>query len=106
MYTKCKELKLPKVDSNRLVTDFAFTVKSITPSWLEYWTNKLNKREWEKRTLPTFFELVEIYRNYYRSKLAYKGKTLEGSFAATLKDKSSELPNLKPRLKPKSLVDK
>ena len=29
MYTKCKELKLPKVDGNRLVTDFAFIVKSI-----------------------------------------------------------------------------
>jgi len=29
VYTKCKELKLPKVDGNRLVTDFAFIVKSI-----------------------------------------------------------------------------
>ena len=61
MYTKCIELKLPKVDGNRLVTDFAFIVEFITLSWLEYWKNKLNSRKWEKKTLPTFFELVEIY---------------------------------------------
>jgi hypothetical protein len=61
VYTKCKELKLPKVDGNRSVTDFVFIVKSIIPSRLEYWKNKLDSREWEKKTLPTFFELVKIY---------------------------------------------
>jgi hypothetical protein len=98
VYTKYKELKLPKVDGNRLVTDFVFIVESITLSWLEYWTNELDKREWEKKTLLIFFELVEIYRNYCYLKLAYKGKTLEGSFAATLKNKLSKPLNLKPKL--------
>ena len=86
--------------------DFVYTVKSITLSWLEYWKNKLNKHKWEKKTLLTFFKLVKIYQNYYRLKLAYKGKTLEASFIATLKDKLSKLPNLKPILKPKLLVNK
>ena len=45
MYTKYKELKLPKVDGNRLVMDFVFIVKSITLSWLEYWKNELNRRK-------------------------------------------------------------
>ena len=61
VYTKCKELKLPKVDGNCLVKDFVYIVELITPSWLEYWKNELNKREWEKKTLSTFFELVKIY---------------------------------------------
>ena len=61
MYTKCKELDLPKIDSSQSVTDFIYAVELITPSWLEYWKNELNKREWKKKTLPTFFKLVEIY---------------------------------------------
>ena len=70
MYTKCKEQALPKVDGNHLVKDFIYIVESITPSWLEYWKNELNKREWEKKTLPTFFKLVEIYQNHRRIELA------------------------------------
>ena len=70
VYTECKELKLPEVDSSRSVTDFAYAVKSITPSWSEYWKNELDKREWEKKTLPTFFELIKIYRNHRRIELA------------------------------------
>jgi hypothetical protein len=61
VYTKYKELKLPKVDGSRLVTDFVYAVKLIILSWLEYWKNELNKRKWEKKTLPTFFKLVKIY---------------------------------------------
>ena len=70
MYTKCKELKLPKVDGNYLVKDFAYIVELITLSWLEYCKNELNKREWEKQTLSTFFKLVEIYQNHCRRELA------------------------------------
>jgi hypothetical protein len=36
VYTKCKELKLPKVDGIRLVIDFVFIVELIILSWLEY----------------------------------------------------------------------
>ena len=36
MYTKYKELKLPKVDGNCSVTDFTFIFKSIILSYLEY----------------------------------------------------------------------
>ena len=70
MYTKYKELKLPEVDSSYLVTDFVYIVKLITLSWLEYWKNELNKREWEKKILPTFFKLVKIYRNHCCTELA------------------------------------
>ena len=42
-YTKYKELKLPKVNSSYLITDFAYLVKLITLSQVEYWKNKLNK---------------------------------------------------------------
>jgi hypothetical protein len=61
VYTECKELKLPKINGSRSVTDFVYIVELITLSWLEYWKNELNKREWEKKTLPTFFKLVKIY---------------------------------------------
>ena len=61
MYTKCTELKLPEIDGDCLVKDFIYVVKSIILSWLEYWKNKLDKREWEKKMLFTFFELVKIY---------------------------------------------
>jgi hypothetical protein len=61
VYTKYKEQALPKVDSSYLVTDFAYVVELIILSWLEYWKNELNRREWEKKILPTFFKLVEIY---------------------------------------------
>ena len=61
LYTKYKELKLPKVDGSYLVTDFIYTVKLIILNWLEYWKNKLNKHKQEKNTLSTFFKLVEIY---------------------------------------------
>ena len=53
-----------------------------------------------------FFKLVEIYQNHRCLKLAYKGKTSKGSFAAILKDKLIKLLNLKPGLKPKLLVNK
>ena len=97
MYTECKEQALPEVDSNRSVKDLAYAVELITPSWLEYWKNELNKREWEKKMLPTFFKLVEIYRNYRRTELAQRGGTSRGSFGVTFKD---ELLNSKPESKP------
>ena len=75
VYTECKELDLPERDGSQSVTDFAYAVESITPSWSEYWKNELDKREWEKKTLPTFFKLVEIYRNHRRRELAQKGKS-------------------------------
>ena len=43
VYTECVELKLPKIKGNWLVKDFAYTVKSISPSWLEYWKNKFQR---------------------------------------------------------------
>ena len=70
VYTECKELKLPEVDGDRSVKDFAYAVELITLSWSEYWKNEPDKREWEKKTLPTFFKLVEIYQNYRYRELA------------------------------------
>ena len=40
MYTKCMELKLPEIEGNQLVRDFAYTVELVLLSWLEYWKNK------------------------------------------------------------------
>jgi len=58
--------------------------------------------EWKKEKLPSFFKLVEIYRNYRRTELAQIGKSpQEGSFAVSSKDELSESP----KLKPKSLAD-
>jgi len=49
--------------------------------------------EWKKETLPSFFKLVEIYRNHRHTELAQKGESpQEGSFAVTFKDELSELP--------------
>jgi len=70
VYTKCKELDLPEVNGDRLVRDFVYVVDSITPSWSEYWKNQLKRIEWKKEKLPSFFELVEIYRNHRRTELA------------------------------------
>jgi hypothetical protein len=36
VYTECKELNLPEINGSRLVTDFVYIVKLITPSWSEY----------------------------------------------------------------------
>ena len=85
VYMEYAELSLPKVDGNRSVKDFIYTVDSVSLSWLEYWKSEFQTREWEKRKLPTFFEIVEIYQNIRRTELAQKGKTPQGSFAATLK---------------------
>jgi len=74
---------LGAVAGDRSVKDFAYAVESITPNWSEYWKNELQRLEWKKEKLPSFFELVEIYRNHYRTELAQKGKTLQGSFAVT-----------------------
>jgi hypothetical protein len=43
VYTECKELNLPEINSSCLVTDFAYIVELIILSWLEYWKNKLDK---------------------------------------------------------------
>jgi len=61
VYTKYKELGLPKINSNRLVRDFVYIVNLITLSWSKYWKNQLKRIEWKKEKLPGFFELVEIY---------------------------------------------
>jgi len=61
--------------------------------------------EWKKEKLPGFFKLVKIYRNHRRTELAQKGKTPQGSFAATFKDELSESLNSKPKSKTKSSVD-
>ena len=61
VYIECKEQALPKIDGNYLVTDFAYAVESITPVWSDFWKNQCEMLKWEKKTFPTFFELVEIY---------------------------------------------
>ena len=76
MYTKCKELDLPKVNSNYLVRDFVYAVDLITLSWSKYWKNQLKRMEWKKEKLPSFFELVKIYQNHRRTELAQKGESL------------------------------
>ncbi len=105
MYTECVELSLPEVEGNRLVRDFAYAVKSISPSWLEYWKNEFQRLDWKKKTLLTFFELAEIYQNHRRTELAQKGKTPQGSFAATFKGKPNESPTT-PESNPEPSADK
>lgn len=70
MHTKCKELGLSDIDGDRSVRDFAYAVESITPNWPDYWKNEFQRLEWKKKTLPSFFELVEIYRNHRQTELA------------------------------------
>ena len=96
VYTECKELGLPEVYGDRSVKDFAYAVESITPSWSEYWKIKFQMLEWKRKTLPSFFKLVEIYRNYRRMELAQKGKPPQRSFAVTFKEESTESSNSKP----------
>jgi len=36
VYTKCKELGLPKINSNYLVRDFVYIVNLIILSWSKY----------------------------------------------------------------------
>jgi len=103
VYTKYKELDLPKVNGNCLVRDFIYAVNLITLSWSKYWKNQLKRMEWKKEKLPSFFKLVKIYRNYRCTELAQIGESLqEGSFTVFFKDKLSESP----KLKPESLADK
>jgi len=61
VYTKYKELGLPKINSDHLVRDFVYVVNLITPSWSEYWKNQLERIKWKKEKLPSFFKLVKIY---------------------------------------------
>ena len=96
VYTECKELGLPEVHGDRSVIDFAYAVESITPSWSGYWKNKFQMLEWKRKTLPSFFELVEIYRNYRRTELAREGKIPQGSSAVTFEEESTESSNSKP----------
>ena len=98
VYTECVELKLPEIEGNRSVRDFAYAVESISPSWSEYWKNEFQRLDWKKEELPSFFELSELYRNHRRTELAQKGKTPQGSFAATFKGEPSESPT--PESKP------
>src|SRR6266576_3248663 len=81
VYTECVELGLPEVEGNRSVRDFVYAVESTSPSWSEYWKNEFQRLDWKKKTLPSFFEITEIYRNHRRTELAQKGKNPHGSFA-------------------------
>ena len=92
VYTECVELKLPEIEGNRSVRDFVYAVESISSSWSEYWKNEFQRLDWKKEELPSFFELAELYRNHCRTELAQKGKTPQGSFAATFKGEPSESP--------------
>ena len=58
---ECIELSLLKVDGDRLVRDFAYIVELIILSWSKYQKNKIQRLEWKKEGLPSFFDLVEIY---------------------------------------------
>ena len=98
VYTKYVELKLPKIKDNWLMKDFAYAVKSILLSWLEYWKNKFQRLDWKKETLLSFFKLVELYQNHCHIELAQKGKTPQRSFTATFKGELSESLKLKPKL--------
>jgi len=55
------ELKLPEIEGNWLVKDFAYAVESILLSWLEYWKNEFQRLNWKKEVFLSFFELVELY---------------------------------------------
>ena len=103
VYTECVELGLPEVEGNRSVRDFVYAVESTSPSWSEYWKNEFQRLDWKKKTLPSFFEITEIYRNHRRTELAQKGKNPQGSFAATFKGEPSESPT--PESKPESSAD-
>ena len=61
VYIKYIKLKLPKVNSNRSIKNFIFTIKSISLGWLEYWKNKLQNYKQGKKKLSTVFKLVKIY---------------------------------------------
>ena len=43
VYTECVEQKLPKIEGNWSVKDFVYAVKSVSPSWLEYWKNEFQR---------------------------------------------------------------
>ena len=61
VYTEYVEQKLPEIEGNWLVRDFAYAVKSVSLSWLEYWKNKFQRLDWKKEKLPSFFKMVELY---------------------------------------------
>jgi hypothetical protein len=102
VYTECKELSLPEVDGDRSVEDFVYAIEPVTPGWSGYWKNELQRLEWEKKRLPSFFELVEIYRNHRRMELARKGRTSQGSYAVTFKGESTESSKEDSKMKPKA----
>ena len=105
VYTKCVKLKLLKVDGNQSLKNFLYAVKSILISWLEYQKNKLQNYKLGGKKLPTFFNLVERYQNHYHTKLIQKGKTLQGAFTATFKNKPSKLLTIL-KLKPEPSANK
>ena len=61
VYTECVELKLPEIEGNRSVRDFAYAVESVSPSWSEYWKNEFQRLDWKKEELLSFFKLVKLY---------------------------------------------
>ena len=97
VYTKCVELKLPKIKGNQSMRDFVYVVELISLSWLEYWKNKFQRLNWKKEMLLSFFKLAKLYQNHYYTELTQKGKILQKSFAATFKGKPSELLKPKPK---------
>jgi hypothetical protein len=61
VYTECKELKLPNIDSDHLVRDFVYIVELIILSWSEYWKNEFKRLKWKNKKLLSFFKLIKIY---------------------------------------------
>ncbi|OCL01418.1 hypothetical protein AOQ84DRAFT_383769 [Glonium stellatum] len=84
IYTECKALALPEVDGDRSVKDFVYAVDSASPGWSNYWKNELLKLEWKKERLPSFFDLIELYRNNRRMEDSQKARSPKGYFATTV----------------------
>jgi len=96
IYTECRVLELPEVDGDRSVKDFIFAVQSTTPSWSDYWKNEMQRLKWRKEALPTFFDLVEIYRNHYRTNKAQdeQGRVLQSAYTVSFQgEKLSQEPS-------------
>jgi Reverse transcriptase (RNA-dependent DNA polymerase)/GAG-pre-integrase domain len=92
VFRECCRLNLPEVSKERPLFDLLISIKNhLDTAYATSMEIRINNKISKKKELPTFYDLIEDFRNHHRINQASKA-TQGGSFA-TLGDKGQGKPS-------------
>jgi hypothetical protein len=88
VFTEAQQLRLPDTEGLRPTLDFLDSVAKISPTFSNYWINRINdkansNKEGWKQKIPNGIRISDLFEQHYRIQKVTDNK---GSFAATFQE--------------------